>query len=734
MKTCLLFTRTSEVAGAEKMVREIFNGVDKTEIAMKMAYLNKSSVLSALFGRYDIIHSHLFLPGLVIRIRRIFDSSFIWVHTVHYDSYKQQTWASLKKYLDENFIFPDADRLIAVSDAVANHLNKNTKLLSSVLTIHNCVRFLLNESNYKKNHKNEVLTLGAVSMLRSEKGLIELISAVAEMRKQGKQIRLKIAGEGPQRKILEKLILQKKLQNEVQLCGYISNLTEFYKTIDIFVSASHIESFGLALIEAMQFGLPIVASAVGQVPAVLQNGKFGVLVPRTENNFIENLVREIAIIAESLAQHGEASRQGYDYYYEKLNPKIFVHAHQALYKQLLRPGVCMVSPVITHATGGIQKQIKLQSKELNRLGYQVFMLQKNDPNFALKKDDWNHVTFLHTLTFKEHWFGKSRFFVRVSGIMFILFGVLKIRKHRRKISVIHAHQLFSSTTLGFLGKIFFKKILVVKVTASGQYGELNELKKLPFRSLRNISFRLIDKVIVLSDEMKSEMKTLGFSEDRIALIPNSVEILPDRLNFHPSEAKIFRILFTGRLSQEKSLETLIEAARQLATEGIQCEVILVGGASFGGRDSFEELQKIAAVSQVGLKICFVGAVSKINKFYEEADVFVLPSISEGMSNALLEAMAYGVACVASAIPANLFVVSPGHDALVFEPRNILDLAKQLRLLRPGTPEADLLRFQLGKNAQATVRRRFSIELIGSKLSNLYLEANRKNGSGRLDHD
>src|SRR5271163_4647819 len=98
VKTCLMVLRTCREAGAERIILELAKGLKKSyrvEFAA-LSHRSESSereifgILRIIFGRYDLIHSHLFLPGVLIRLRRTFDRSFHWVHTVHYCSYDGQ--------------------------------------------------------------------------------------------------------------------------------------------------------------------------------------------------------------------------------------------------------------------------------------------------------------------------------------------------------------------------------------------------------------------------------------------------------------------------------------------------------------------------------------------------------------------------------------------------------------------------------------------------------------------
>ena len=726
MKTCLILTRTTKTAGAEKIVDLIAEGVSKQNYLVTLSALHNAqnklvyeNLASIFFKKYNLIHSHLFLPGLLIRLRRIFDSHFVWIHTVHYGSYEYQAWAKTKRFLDY-FIFSKADDLVAVSPSVQKWLEKNPRFKDHVILIENSY------STQEAPHQPQTISpgktgpfkIGCIAMLRPEKGLVDLLQAFAVLRNQGINVELSIAGEGPQRAELEGLIRKLKLEKTVKLLGYVDALSDYLNGLDLFVSASHIESFGLAIIETMRAAVPIVAAKSGEIPELLKDGRFGILIDRAAPNFIDRLAQTLQQALTKLPELARASHEGFLFHSVRLNPERLKQEYLDLYDKALRPGVVMVSPIVTQATGGIQKQLLLQSRELHRRGYKVFILQRKDPDLEKKKQAWEHVTFLQTpeLNFLNH---ESNFFYRCNGALFVVMGFFRIFQFRRTIQIVHAHQLYSPTLVGFFSKLFLGKSLVTKVTASGDFGERNELQKLPFWRLRKFSFRFIDRVIVLSSQMKSEMQEIGFRREQIVLIPNSVATSNSTCtNFSDQAEKPFRILFTGRLSVEKSLDTLILASQILAREGLQCELSLVGGCH-GGRDASAELNELASHREQNLRINFIGPVENIQDYYANADAFVLPSLSEGMSNALLEAMAAGIPCVVSDIPANLFVIEPEINGLSFQTRNPNDLARQLKRLRPVTIDQKIFRAKLSQEALKTVQERFSIRSVGQQLSTLY---------------
>jgi len=102
-----------------------------------------------------------------------------------------------------------------------------------------------------------------------------------------------IIGEGYERNLLEEMVLKSKLRDRVMLPGYRNNAENYLPYFNLFVLSSLTEGLPITLLEAMQAKLPIVATKVGGIPEVLQNGKGGLLV---ESENAENLSKAIATL------------------------------------------------------------------------------------------------------------------------------------------------------------------------------------------------------------------------------------------------------------------------------------------------------------------------------------------------------------------------------------------------------------------------------------------------------
>src|SRR5262249_7275370 len=156
------------------------------------------------------------------------------------------------------------------------------------------------------------------------------------------------------------------------------------------------------------------------------------------------------------------------------------------------------------------------------------------------------------------------------------------------------------------------------------------------RGLERIGLRLAAAVIVTTEDLRAHVATLA-PVDRIHLIPNGVDL---RL-FGPSERRAGqgRILYVGRFSEEKNLSTLIKAAGLLGSR-LPNRLVMIGTGSL--RETLEAESRAA-----GVPVEFPGVVDHrlIPEWMKAADVFVLPSFTEGHPKALIEAMASGVPAV-----------------------------------------------------------------------------------------
>jgi glycosyltransferase involved in cell wall biosynthesis len=160
----------------------------------------------------------------------------------------------------------------------------------------------------------------------------------------------------------------------------------------------------------------------------------------------------------------------------------------------------------------------------------------------------------------------------------------------------------------------------------------------------------------------------------------------------------------------KGIGHLLQAWREVAPEFPGARLLLLGNGPL--RESLE-----ATAVQLGLSVSarFGGRVDNVPEYLRAADLFVLPSLQEGLPNSLLEAMASGVPAVATRIGGVTDVVEGGKTALLVEPGHPQGLAESLRamLVDPS------LRERLGRAALETIGRSFGLESRSRRYQDLY---------------
>jgi glycosyltransferase involved in cell wall biosynthesis len=146
----------------------------------------------------------------------------------------------------------------------------------------------------------------SVGRLSKEKGHADLIRAMVHVRTAcvSLPVVLVIVGEGPERAQLEHLSRQLAIGNEVRLVGYRENVSPYYEAADVFALPSYSEGSPNVLLEAMDAGVPIVATAVGGVGEMIRHGEQGLLVPSGD---AEELARALITLLSSPGMRAELS-------------------------------------------------------------------------------------------------------------------------------------------------------------------------------------------------------------------------------------------------------------------------------------------------------------------------------------------------------------------------------------------------------------------------------------------
>lgn len=151
--------------------------------------------------------------------------------------------------------------------------------------------------------------IGAACRLVPLKGLLDLIRAVALLCLEFPTLRLEIAGTGPQREDLEREAGRLGLTSGVRFLGWQRDLGPIFRSWDIFAMPTLEEGFGMAGLEAMAEGLPVVATSVGGLPEVVEDGQTGYLVPPSDVTALSGRLRLLILDPKRRQAMGAAGRE-----------------------------------------------------------------------------------------------------------------------------------------------------------------------------------------------------------------------------------------------------------------------------------------------------------------------------------------------------------------------------------------------------------------------------------------
>jgi glycosyltransferase involved in cell wall biosynthesis len=235
--------------------------------------------------------------------------------------------------------------------------------------------------------------------------------------------------------------------------------------------------------------------------------------------------------------------------------------------------------------------------------------------------------------------------------------------------------------------------------------------------LKRAGIRLADGYQAISEEIRDRLLSVGMPENKVHHIGNAVDTTrfvnrPRNLAARESHCPgaSFVMLFVGRLEKVKNLFTLLDAwAGALGTDR-SAWLVLVGDGSVR-----EDLERRAAELGIAERVLFLGEVPDVSALTNWADVGVLPSYTEGLSNAMLECLAAGLPMLASHVGGNPDFVRDGETGWLFEPTDRDHLTRLLTVVRE-MPVDD--RAEMARSARKLIESEIALDAVGNRLATL----------------
>lgn len=272
--------------------------------------------------------------------------------------------------------------------------------------------------------------------------------------------------------------------------------------------------------------------------------------------------------------------------------------------------------------------------------------------------------------------------------------------------------------------IIVAKIAGVPIIIHGEHGfEIADLisqnrKRKFIRKL--VLSTMVDKIVTVSKNLKNRLiNEIKIKPEKIIHIPNGVDT--NKFNIYRKEFTRkkfgfkkgdFIIGIVARLDPIKNHKTLISAFKEIVTIHPNTNLVIVGDGSL--RNKLEN-----QTYQLGIKnkVIFMGERDDVPEILKTFDIFVLPSLNEGMSNTILEAMATGIPVIASNVGGNPELVVDGRTGFLFPSNDVESLVQKIKTYI-SHPE---LKQKHGYNAHKRVEEKFSLDQMVRRYEELYLE-------------
>ena len=255
-------------------------------------------------GNYDIVHLHTkraHALSLWFGRRRRLPK---YVVTRRMDYAERKNWYTRWLYNRR------VDGVVAISQSIFDGLVDTGVERRKIRLIHSGIdpcRFAA--ANPKDEAEKGVVTVGCLAVLEERKGIEFLLEAAAYLHSQGPRVRWLIGGDGSRRVKLENQARDLGLGDTVTFLGFVSKPEVFFRGIDIFVMPSLFEGLGVAALEAMAAGKPVVATRVGGLAESVVDGETGLLVALRDGRAIADAVAKLTADSPMARDMGLRGRQ-----------------------------------------------------------------------------------------------------------------------------------------------------------------------------------------------------------------------------------------------------------------------------------------------------------------------------------------------------------------------------------------------------------------------------------------
>jgi len=488
------------------------------------------------------------------------------------------------------------------------------------------------------------LRIGTLSRLHPVKGIDRLLAALCQLKQQRVPFELLIGGDGKDRPRLEALSRDSGMADCVRFIGPVQHAAAFLGSLDLFCAPSREEAFGINVCEAMERGIPTVATDVGGFREIIENGVSGILLPGEQPEQWAAILRPLLVDQRRRALLGQAGREQILRRYDR-------HTCDTQYLSLMdrltgetRSDSSLQIAISSSELGGGERLALALATEFHHRGRNVRVLCTGNP---LQQKFSAAGIPVETVS------------LRAGGIFF---GARLLRSTRRLSQwLIHAHLNRAALMAGFLDR------WLGQPTIAHVHG-LN----------RSVYYRWCRRLIAVSRSVAEHLQSQGIPADQISVLPNAIPPSAPTSSVAPSPPP-WRIGIVAKLHANKGHDWALQAIDEARDRLPPLQILIFG-------DGPERAALTERWGSGSLKDClqFFGFQPDMSVYYPTFHLSLLPSLSEGIPLSLLEALSYGIPVVATRIGGIPEIVEDGVNGFLIPPHDRTALQNALyQVLQPA---------------------------------------------------
>ena len=368
--------------------------------------------------------------------------------------------------------------------------------------------------------------------------------------------------------------------------------------------------------------------------------------------------------------------------------------------------ICMVGRRFYPHFGGAERQAQRIGTLFAEKKSCTFLVTERF-KYSLRKMEIVHGISVYRIS-QAWWIKKIVFIRRFLPLFWGLSLFMFLFKTRNKFDLIFCYFVDKYSFASILcAKILKKKIVLREGVAPKSKIYWNRhWGRVPYRNI----IKHADMFIGVSRELVTLLRNSGIAENKLKYIPNGIPVR-QTLSKPESKVKTRNALIVARLdNRQKGIDIVLKAWLSVRKKYNDAILTVLGDGPEKGN-----LEKEAKDLGIHGSVHFVGFKKDVQKYLAKTNIFVLPSRSEGMPNALLEAMSYGLPCIATPVGGIPDIITDGVNGSLVPVEDHMMLAKQIIVLLSSPEMCE----KIGSCAQKTIKEHFDIKESASKYLSLF---------------